>query len=254
MNHFTLPEAAKRYDQSRPKVHGVIKSWLETASGKSSFGKGIDIACGTGDSTKPLLEICDEVVGVDVSKEMIRFAEKKGIKVLLCAYEDIHLPEKFDLITTCMAFHWFDPVVALKKFKSLSNNGAIWLVYNFVFMGSMEDRKFNTWLLETYLKDYPSPPRGKSTGAVPIDDPEVRILKEDKGHLEITFAREELIQYFTTQSNIEAAVKSGKTYGEIEIDLEASMPIFDSGHRFRYSFTYGVYEYTREREGDDVFD
>jgi hypothetical protein len=245
MQYFTLAEAAKRYEKYRPKVHGIIKSWLEDAAGRSSFGRGIDIACGTGDSTMPLLALCDQVIGVDASQEMINFAEKKGLTTRLCSYEDIDLPDKYDLITTCMAFHWFDPLTAVEKYKSLSADGALWLVYNFVFMGSMADQKFNSWLVETYLTDYPAPPRGKYAGAVPTDDPEIRVLKEGKGFVELSFTREQLIGYLTTQSNIEAAVKSGREYSDIESGLEKSMPGYDAEQRFSYAFTYDVYEYKK---------
>jgi SAM-dependent methyltransferase len=245
MRHFTLSEAARRYDEYRPKVHGIAKEWINDAAGKSSFGRGIDVACGTGDSTKPLVDLCDQVIGVDASQEMLKFAEKKGLHTLLSSYEDIEVPYKFDLITTCMAFHWFDPAIAVEKFKSLSEDGALWLIYNFVFMGAMEDRAFNTWMMETYLVNYPSPPRGKYSGAVPTNDSEITVLKESKGHLELSFTREELIRYLTTQSNIEAVVKTGKSYGDIEIELDKSMPIYEPSQRFRYSFTYGVYQYNR---------
>lgn len=100
-------------------------------------------------------------------------------------------------------------------------------------------------MMETYLVNYPSPPRGKYSGAVPTNDSEITVLKESKGHLELSFTREELIRYLTTQSNIEAVVKTGKSYDDIEIELDKSMPIYEPSQRFRYSFTYGVYQYNR---------
>jgi hypothetical protein len=42
MRHFTLSEAARRYDEYRPKVHGIAKEWINDAAGKSSFGRGLN--------------------------------------------------------------------------------------------------------------------------------------------------------------------------------------------------------------------
>ena len=55
---FSLKEAAYRYDRFRPQVHNIVVDWLAKCFGTKRWRHGIDIACGTGDSTVPLLQIC----------------------------------------------------------------------------------------------------------------------------------------------------------------------------------------------------
>lgn len=71
MSYFSLEEAARRYKLYRPKVHEIVNSWLSDASLPPKFDHALDLACGTGDSTLPLLEISDRVVAIDQSEVML---------------------------------------------------------------------------------------------------------------------------------------------------------------------------------------
>jgi hypothetical protein len=70
-----LEEAAVRYDRYRPKVHSI-------------------------DSTLPLLQICDAVIGIDSSPEMLRFAEEKGLATRVASYDALDEEGAYDLIST----------------------------------------------------------------------------------------------------------------------------------------------------------
>lgn len=152
MSYFTLQEAAKRYDAYRPKVHGIIETWLSNAGLNTQFNQALDVACGTGDSTLPLQNISNTVLGIDLSQSMLSMANEKGLSVKQIGYEQAHEVGSFDLITTCMAFHWFDFNEALNAYKSASANNAVWLIYNFTFGGSETCEDFNDWFVSTYLK------------------------------------------------------------------------------------------------------
>jgi len=99
----TLDQAAARYDKYRPKVHGVIKEWLRNAGCKDDFSSAVDIACGTGDSTLPLLELSNNVKAIDISKSMLKYASDKGIDSFQLPYQNAHQLGKFSLITTSVA-------------------------------------------------------------------------------------------------------------------------------------------------------
>jgi SAM-dependent methyltransferase len=239
---FSLQEAARRYDQFRPKTHNVVVDWLADCFGTRRWKRGIDIACGTGDSTVPLLQICDRVIGIDSSPEMLRFAESKGLTTRVASYDELDEEGTYDLISTCMAFHWFDPAKALAVYKRISSPGATWIIYNFAFGGHESSDEVNGWFREYYLKTYPSPPRNRSALVIPDDDAQIELLKQQKGVIPIEFTPESLVGYLSTQSNIEAAVKDGGSYDAICDDLLNRIGALDISGHFRYRYTYGIYQ------------
>jgi|GEM_PF-6529623 len=241
--YFTSHESGNRYNKYRPKVHDVIIDWLETCCPARRFEKGIDIACGTGDSLKPLLQLCNDVTGIDSSEEMLSIALRHGLPVAKGDYRGIAGLGTFDLLSTCMAFHWFDPDLAFTAYKAASNDGAIWLIYNFALGGHQTSASFNEWYFETYMKEHPSPPRNSTTAAIPAKDKSVRLVKQDKGWLPIELTREALVGYLSTQSNIEQAVRSGNSIEDICSDLLLQLSRINFSKNFKYNFSYEIYEY-----------
>lgn len=63
----------------------------------------LDLACGTGNSTRPFVEAGLKVTGLDLSRDMLGVAQRKLPEVTFVqgSLTDFQLPEKFDLIT-CM--------------------------------------------------------------------------------------------------------------------------------------------------------
>jgi len=243
MSYFTLEEAAERYDVHRPKVHSVIEQWLSEAGINPLFKSAIDVACGTGDSTIPLLKISQNVFGIDLSEAMLKKAELKGISVRQLGYEKAHELGSFDLITTCMAFHWFNFEDALAAYKKASSKDAIWLIYNFTFGGSENSEEFNDWFVSRYLEKFPSPKRNKVVADFESADG-VRHLASGKGVLPIEFTdKVELVKYLTTQSNVEEAVRSGISYEEIEEEIDSMIGVFELGTGFRYNYSYDLYQF-----------
>lgn len=241
--YFNLSEAAYRYDRYRPKVHDVIQGWLEKHLGQLDFSNAIDVACGTGDSLVPLSNIAHYSIGIDSSDEMLFYAKEKGLNVMKSGYDFIPIDGKCDLITTCMAFHWFDTGKAISEFKRISTDNAVWLIYNFTFNGSATSKDFNNIFLKNYLSKFPSPKRNKYSAVVPEDTVGIKTIGSGKGVIPIKFSEEQLIGYLTTQSNIEHAVVNGRSYEEIELELKRDLSSINFDDDFAYGYTYDIYQY-----------
>ncbi|ODQ60829.1 hypothetical protein WICANDRAFT_28518 [Wickerhamomyces anomalus NRRL Y-366-8] len=87
----------------------------------SNYHKGdrklaVDVGCGPGEATYPLVKYFDHVVGVDISEVMIKEASKlrKGeilqkVEFKVGSGESIPAePHSVDLLTAAECFHWFD--------------------------------------------------------------------------------------------------------------------------------------------------
>jgi ubiquinone/menaquinone biosynthesis C-methylase UbiE len=98
--------------------------------------KILDIACGTGKSTEPLVRGDAKVFGCDHDPLMIAEAQKQAqLKKLDIQYEvaDVEsLPyagETFDVVTVGTAFHWFVNEKSISEIKRVLKPGGIFFVF-----------------------------------------------------------------------------------------------------------------------------
>ena len=243
MPFFSQPEAARRYSQYRPKVHSELLTLVEVHFPPFKFKAAIDIACGTGDSLLPLAKYAENICGIDISCAMLEYARAKGLLVECCDVLSMDEGRKFDLITTCMAFHWFDQEKAVKKYKAISQPNAFWLIYNFAFAGHSTSIEFNHWFFQSYLSRYPSPPRQSMDGTQLNEDKDVVLIAKNSGNFDIAFDKPNLIGYLTTQSNIEKAVNEGQSYSDVEAYLLNEIESISIDGAFKYSYSYELFKH-----------
>ncbi|WP_447895754.1 class I SAM-dependent DNA methyltransferase [Vreelandella sp. GE22] len=241
--YFADSGVGERYDQYRPKTHEALFQILKRHLPAERFHRVVDVACGTGDSTSALLDISRDVMGIDSSEEMLAIAKRRGLTVKKADYTELPQLGRFDLISTCMAFHWFDGPRALEAYKAASNLGAVWIIYNFAFAGHATSARFNEWFQGEYLKRYPSPPRVRYEDMTLADDQQLSLLAGDKGWLPISFTRESLIGYLTTQSNIEEAVRRGRALDSVVAELREDLSRIDITGVFKYAYSYEILQY-----------
>jgi ubiquinone/menaquinone biosynthesis C-methylase UbiE len=109
MNFFVYKSVAERYAKYRPYFHPLviakIKDYLQL---QNPLGFAVDVGCGSGHSTAALKEIADLVAGLDISAEMLGFAERKsGIQYIRSTAEELAIKRNSaDLLTTSMAYHF----------------------------------------------------------------------------------------------------------------------------------------------------
>lgn len=223
MNYFTPINAAERYSKGRPNFHNTtishIKKHLNIIN---KLNNSLDIACGTGLSTSALLEISNNVFGTDTSEEMLKLAlNKDEIKYSLANAENQPFSSnEFNLITVCSGVHWFDIDKFLVEANRLLSSKGWLILYDNFFISEMEDvESFSNWYPEVYLKKFPAPMRNNSYSWSEDNLSSKNLILENEEEFKnpIIFTKDELILYFTTQSNITAAIECGQTsYNEVE--------------------------------------
>ena len=246
MNYFNTKAAAERYSRGRPDFHGnTIKHIKDFLRLEAKLDKALDIACGTGLSTKALLEIAFNVYGTDISQDMLNLAPKTGgIKYTIApADEQPFSDNSFDLITVSSGIHWFDIdkflIEACRLLKS-----KCWLVlYENYFSSEMvENPTFKTWFTSIYLKNHPSPPRNNKyqwtkENLLPKN---LDFVFEKTYQNSITFNKKDLALYLTTQSNIISAVEKGETtYELVEHWLDEQLSTFFDNESTTQTIMYG---------------
>jgi len=246
MNFFNLKTASERYSKGRPDFHSnTIKHIKDYLHLNKKVNNALDIACGTGLSTKALLEIVTNVYGTDLSQEMLNFAlQSDKIHYSIAPAEQQPFTDNyFDLITVSSGVHWFN----IDKFLAEANRllkSKSWLVlYENHFIAEMVGNdNFTNWFQHVYLKKFPSPPRNNSYSWTNenLNPKNFIFVTEEKFKNSINFNKKQLALYFTTQSNIIAAVEKNKiTFEQVEGWLDQELVSFFDNEDTTQTINYG---------------
>ena len=85
----------------------------------------LDVGCGEGTLTRKIMERGADVLGVDDSPEMVRFAREKGVDAVLMDAADMPFAAEFDAAFSNAALHWVleKEQAARAIFRSLKPGG-----------------------------------------------------------------------------------------------------------------------------------
>lgn len=233
MRHFEARVLAERYARYRPQIHTEVFKALELKS-CSTGSTALDVACGTGHSTIPLLTLAERVIGCDVSKAMLSEARRTcpGATFVMAPAEALPLKdEEADLVTVGFAFHWFDGITFLREAARVLKVGGSLVLYNFNFPGVMQgEPEFTRWYRETYLERFPVPPRHRLLLHDLLAEVGVGLESAEAHSLErpLTMNAQHLRNYLTTQSNVSVALEAGERLDAIDAQLDAKLAPFFS--------------------------
>lgn len=226
MNYFSSAESADRYAVGRPDFHG--QAMLRAKDYLKLQGKlecALDIACGNGLSSKALLDIAKDVFATDSSAAMLQHALLPE-KIHYSTADATNQPfenHTLDLITVCSAIHWFDQEKFLQEAKRiLKPNGWLILYDNFFTAEMAGVQEFKNWYLNAYLRKFPPPARNSPETWLHenIQDFGFILKSTQEFTNSVNFNLQNLMLYFTTQSNITAIIARGEmTYVEVEAFL-----------------------------------
>ncbi|HEX8917722.1 MAG TPA: class I SAM-dependent methyltransferase [Chloroflexota bacterium] len=249
--YFDSRSAAERYAQGRPYFHPqVVRLIGQHLSLAALVPRALDVACGTGLSTVALKPVAREIVGADVSEEMIRLAPADAqIRYVVAPGEDLPFPDAhFDLLTVCAAFHWLDASAFLGEARRVLRVGGHMVIYEHAFAGKMEENlAFHSWLKHVYLKTYPTPPRPRRPMPQTIEEGGFRSLGEDHSESTFTFSLDRLVDYLVSQSNVIAMVEGGgQPIEQVRAWLiEHIHPLFQGGEERSFIFGGPIWYFVR---------
>jgi SAM-dependent methyltransferase len=211
-NPFAAAGVGARYALGRPYHHPRALARALAMLGATHVEHALDVACGTGMSTRALSEIATWVAGVDRSEEMLAIARAVDVPAFVrSAAETLPFADaSFDAITVCSGIHWFDqPRFFAEARRLLRPHGWIAL-YDHYFIGEMIGvPEFSEWA-RVALDRFPLPPRnpqvGDPRGETPIGFDKVgdEFFADD-----IDMTHGQLVDYQCSISNFVAAVERG---------------------------------------------
>jgi SAM-dependent methyltransferase len=241
MTWFAHATAAERYARARPYFHPIATEMIRAKTGWR-FRNALDVACGTGQGSRALLEIADAVTGVDAAPQMLEHAMREVPEAQFLESRAEVLPfedSSFDLVTVFNAFHWFDQPAFLREARRVIEPGG-WLVICYhAFGGSLRGHHeaFRAFADRFYAR-YTQPSRGEIS-LEPQDGVRFGFAFEGSERFEhdVSFTADELAAYISTQSNVIAKVERGEDRLEDVLELIRSNvePMLE-GDRGAFSF------------------
>lgn len=122
---------AIHYSAYRPSLHSkILKEYFKE---KVTYRLGLDVGCGTGQSSIALAHFCDKVFGIDPSKEMLHKSLTHP-SVEYALHNTINLDfayDYFDIITFAGSLYYAKSQQLLNEIVRVSKNSAEILVYDF---------------------------------------------------------------------------------------------------------------------------
>ena len=239
---FQHDRVAAGYASARPYLHPEAFAGVrEVVRPAGRFRRALDVGCGTGLSSLALLDLAQEVVGVDAALDMLRHARREdGIRYVACGAEALPFREGlFDLVVACGSMDWVDRPRFMPRAAELTRSGG-WLVsLDFGDTGRSPDVPgLARWYDEVFLPAFPRPSAsdptitaneaGRHGFAVPL-------------HRQFAsthpFAALQYAAFLMTESSVIAAVEYGrKTEAEVRAWLDAELAPLFGGEPRRVAF------------------
>ena len=117
------------------------------------------------------------------------------------------------------------------------------MLYENHFISEMTgNSNFTNWFPEVYIKKYPSPSRNDRYEWTNenLNTKSFNLVAEEKFKNPVTLNKKQLALYFTTQSNIIAAVEKGETtYAEVDKWLDQELSLFFDNDETTHTINYG---------------
>lgn len=217
MSFFDYERIANGYAKDRPYHHPLIMNMIrKQLNFNEKWKHGLDVGCGSGLSSLALMEICDEVTGIDESEEMINVAKKelskKGIHFIKNRAEDMAFGEEyFDIATVSGAVNWINKNIFLTTVKKLLKKSGWLVIYdNFISDKMVDVPLYKEWFHNEFLVQYPKPPRNEEKWSnTDVNLLGFHIQKQDEYSNTLRMDQDRFIKFMLTQSNVIAAVEQG---------------------------------------------
>lgn len=240
-NPFGDGAMAAGYAAARPPVHQHVIALLQQWTGPVGYRLAVDIGCGAGLSTRPLLALASRCVGIDPADSMVRTARRivPQAAFLTAAVEAMPFARgSVDLITAAGSLNYARDLDAvwLETSRVLAPHGVM-AVYDFAAARSFADPQDTTlddWF-ETFLTRYPK----SISQAIPLSPAilatrarGLHVTRGETFELALELTPDFYVSYMLTETNVHQATRGGVAIDAIGEWCTATLaPVFGARPR-----------------------
>ncbi len=238
-NPFATSSLAAGYATSRPPVHPLVIGKAAHRLGLTERVEcAIDVGCGSGLSTRPLVALARKVVGLEPAESMLHWAAGVCPQASFVVGRAEQLPfraHSADLMAAAGSLNYADVETFFPEALRVLVPGGTLVVYDF-----SQGRRFRTpgtleaWFAE-FVRRYPRP-KGSARYLDPSTLASLARRFEPAGdeRFEVGLILEPAfyVNYMMTETNVAEAVRCGTPENEIRDWCESSLkPVFDGAAR-----------------------
>ena len=156
-NEKYFDENVVLYDKFRPTYGTKIFEDILSYGRIKKSSKILEIGCGTGNATLPMIRTGAEVTAVEIGDNLSKYTAQKfsqysNFHVIHSAFEDFQAHAKYDLIFAATAFHWIKPDRSYSKCKELLTAGGVSLYFG-ILLAYLEKIMIFTRKFKAYIKN-----------------------------------------------------------------------------------------------------
>jgi SAM-dependent methyltransferase len=235
---FQHDRVATGYASARPYLHPEVFARVrDLVRPAARFRRALDVGCGTGLSSVALLDLAEEVVGIDAARDMLRHARRAaGVHYVASGAEALPFRDaRFDLVVACGSMDWVDRPRFLPRAAAVLAGGG-WLVsLDFGDTGrSPEVPGLARWYDEVFLRRFPRPAASDPMITAGEAARHGFVAPAHRGFASAwSFTPRQYAAFLMTESNVIAAIEYGDgDEARLRAWLEAELePLFDGESR-----------------------
>lgn len=133
-NEKYFDENVVLYDKFRPTYGTKIFEDILSYSKITPSSKILEIGCGTGNATLPMIQTGAEVTAVEIGGNLSQYTAQKfskysNFRIIHSAFEDYQTPVQYDLIFAATSFHWIKFDQSYSRCKDLLKQDGVLAVF-----------------------------------------------------------------------------------------------------------------------------
>jgi SAM-dependent methyltransferase len=233
-NPFATPAMAEGYARARPPLHErIVERAAALLALRPPLEAALDLGCGSGLSTRPLLRLARRVVAFDPAHAMSVIAGGIASPARTLTARAEALPFRsgsFDLITAAGSLNYTEPAAVFRQAARILSPGGCFVAYDFSQgRASTSTPALAVWF-ESFLSRYPMPP-GEALHLDPASIAGLArgftVLASELFQMPVRMDSTSYSAYLMTETNVAAAIRGGASESEIRRWLSDSLaPVF----------------------------
>lgn len=216
-NPFATPAMAAGYAADRPPMHArVLARVREDLAQMLPCARALDIGCGAGLSTAPLVPLARQCIGLEPVAPMLGPAPTlaPAARFLVGAAERLPLASaSIDLVTAAGSLNFTHLDEALAEIRRVLTPGGVLVAYDWVTARDFADGDALERWATTFEARYPRPP----SEAIPLDPQNLAARATAftlAGAVEfawpLTMSADAYARYMLTETRVAAAIRNGE--------------------------------------------
>lgn len=221
-NPFSDPTMAAGYAAARPAVHPRVLHMSRQWLADRRLDVAVDLGCGAGLSTRPLVPMARTCVGFDPAEAMVRAARtvSPGAQFLAAGAEAMPLPTgSVDLLAAAGSLNYARDLDAVwPEARRVLTRTGVFAVYDFSPGRQFADGpELDAWFT-TFTARYPYP----KSQAIPLS-PDIlstrargfTTARAETFAIALPLSQDFYVAYMLTETNVQEAVRAGTSVDEI---------------------------------------